>query len=992
MTTTMGWFILTGIGVLAVTTGVAAGLARASASLRHLVWASGLLAALAVACFELSGIEVAVPLPGGWALPALSEGNSPHSAPTGEHATDGVAQVRMADGHVAASGSLGGDRHSGERPRIAVADRAGAVTLRPANPPTSATEPGPSEPTSERASRNVLPASAVVSSALPALVWGLGAIALLGCTFLGHVRAWRMTVRGGTRPAPSAARRFASICVELGIRRPVRLLVTPDLDVPATWGLMRPTVMLPTHYETWSSETLERVLLHELAHVRRGDCRTFLVGEVARALHWMNPLAWLALRRLRAEAERACDDVVLARGEAASSYAADLVGFVRRVKLGGPLPEPVLTISDVSGLGRRVQAILDPHQARGSVSRRTVLATATLALVLSFASTAVVPVASAQERPEASHGPSVTVRVEPAPEPRRRAVVLGEGSRVRPVEPTMEPKGGAGPAAPEPRAALSLSGEVVVEPVDEPRPTIATAWRHLGDLSIRWAAPVPSVAPAQSLELCVFRGDGSRSSSTNVDEDVVSIRWETDDCRVDIDMRGEIDFLPDDSGIASMGRGARFEVEEREGRAQRRARFEGTAQGLERKYWVDGSEVAWSEEADRWIADVLPEIFRHTTINAEARVRRMLDEGGPDRVFREVASIRSDHVSRRYLELLIENGSLSEADYVRVIEHAGALDSDHSAGELLLTVVETAGLRDAFQEPLLRAATGIESDHQKGRVLEALLAADLSPRQLDAVVAATRSIESDHTLSEILSDIARRGRLDVMDRQSFLEAMASIESDHSTGVVLDAFLDAGPLEDDDLDRVLALTEGIDSDHQRSEILQRVAREYPLDGAQADAYLQSASRIESDHEMAVTAIAILERRDIDGDQLDLVLRMTRSIDSDHQRATVLRAIMDGRDLDAEAVAGVLRAASDMDSDSNLAETLSFLAEDERLDDAGVRAVLETAASIDSDHQLASVMTELASRYPIEGPTRTLYQELADGMSRHQRDQVLAALVR
>ena len=88
--------------------------------------------------------------------------------------------------------------------------------------------------------------------------------------------------------------------------------------------------------------------------------------------------------------------------------------------------------------------------------------------------------------------------------------------------------------------------------------------------------------------------------------------------------------MPDDSGIASVGRGARFEVEEKVGGDRRRARFEGTAQGLEQTCWVDGSEVAWSDEADRWIAGMLPEIFRHTTSNPEARIRRMLDEGGPD--------------------------------------------------------------------------------------------------------------------------------------------------------------------------------------------------------------------------------------------------------------------------------------------------------------------------------------------------------------------------
>ncbi|NIR79340.1 MAG: energy transducer TonB, partial [Gemmatimonadetes bacterium] len=61
---------------------------------------------------------------------------------------------------------------------------------------------------------------------------------------------------------------------------------------------LRSTVVLPEDYGRWSSGTLDRVLLHELAHVQRRDCSAYLVGELARAIHWPNPLVWLALYRL----------------------------------------------------------------------------------------------------------------------------------------------------------------------------------------------------------------------------------------------------------------------------------------------------------------------------------------------------------------------------------------------------------------------------------------------------------------------------------------------------------------------------------------------------------------------------------------------------------------------------------------------------------------------------------------------------------------------
>jgi beta-lactamase regulating signal transducer with metallopeptidase domain len=61
------------------------------------------------------------------------------------------------------------------------------------------------------------------------------------------------------------------------------------------------------------------VLLHELSHAKRLDCAARLVGQLACAVYWFNPLAWLALTWLQAESERACDDLVLRAGTKALS-------------------------------------------------------------------------------------------------------------------------------------------------------------------------------------------------------------------------------------------------------------------------------------------------------------------------------------------------------------------------------------------------------------------------------------------------------------------------------------------------------------------------------------------------------------------------------------------------------------------------------------------------------------------------------------------------
>ena len=72
---------------------------------------------------------------------------------------------------------------------------------------------------------------------------------------------------------------LAEIARQYGIRRPVSLLVASGTTIPATWGLRRPVILLPIEAVDWPPDRLRAVLLHELAHVARGD---FLVQTLAR--------------------------------------------------------------------------------------------------------------------------------------------------------------------------------------------------------------------------------------------------------------------------------------------------------------------------------------------------------------------------------------------------------------------------------------------------------------------------------------------------------------------------------------------------------------------------------------------------------------------------------------------------------------------------------------------------------------------------------------
>lgn len=217
-------------------------------------------------------------------------------------------------------------------------------------------------------------------------VWLVGAGLICLRTLVGMARA-----RRGARRAQVLADEWIQSRVEeirryLRVRRQIRILVSDDQEMPITWGVLRPVILLPSGAVAWGAKSfgkLDAVLVHETAHIARWDALSQAVARLAVAMLWFNPLFWIAARRARFERERACDDAVLAMGARPAEYAGHLVAVVR--SLAGPaaaLPHG-LAMARRSQLERRIDAILDERVNRRGVSGASLLlAFALVALML----------------------------------------------------------------------------------------------------------------------------------------------------------------------------------------------------------------------------------------------------------------------------------------------------------------------------------------------------------------------------------------------------------------------------------------------------------------------------------------------------------------------------------------------------------------------------------------------------------------------------------
>lgn len=100
---------------------------------------------------------------------------------------------------------------------------------------------------------------------------------------------------------------------ESGIVGPVRLLQSPAVKSPCLLGALQPRLIVPPEFpQSFSQEEMRLVFLHELGHLRRGDLLWNWLLEVARAVHWFNPVVWVVDNKMREDREEACDADALA--------------------------------------------------------------------------------------------------------------------------------------------------------------------------------------------------------------------------------------------------------------------------------------------------------------------------------------------------------------------------------------------------------------------------------------------------------------------------------------------------------------------------------------------------------------------------------------------------------------------------------------------------------------------------------------------------------
>ena len=120
-------------------------------------------------------------------------------------------------------------------------------------------------------------------------------------------------------------------CGTMKVNGKIGLKVSANAASPAVCGLFRPVILVPENLApTLGAGHLRTVLLHELAHIKRGDLWVNLAQTILQIIYFYNPLLWLANCVIRRVREQAVDEAVqVAMGEKAKQYPETLVNVAK---------------------------------------------------------------------------------------------------------------------------------------------------------------------------------------------------------------------------------------------------------------------------------------------------------------------------------------------------------------------------------------------------------------------------------------------------------------------------------------------------------------------------------------------------------------------------------------------------------------------------------------------------------------------------------------
>jgi beta-lactamase regulating signal transducer with metallopeptidase domain len=391
------------------------------------------------------------------------------------------------------------------------------------------------------------------------------------------------------------------------------------------------------------------------------------------------------------------------------------------------------------------------------------------------------------------------------------------------------------------------------------------------------AAPAPQPAAQKEQHAVAKTKKDDFSFSVHEDDSVVngsvnghdmtSISMSDAEHKFTAKVDGKIAIATDETDVASLSAGGTAKFEETRAGTTRRIELASRADKLERRYFINGAEQPYDDNARKFMAVATLELVR-SGIGAEARAKRLYASGGAKGVLDEIDHVHSDYVRGIYLKLLADMGKMRSAELDRAIQIAGAMESDYSRRQALSALFDTQALDAASQVTFLHQSLNFSSDYERAELL----------------VGAEPHLANTPEV-----------------RQAWLDAALGVKSDYERRRTLQSMLTGDRLDDAQLARVIQASDSMDSDYEHRELLVAAVHQARDVNALAPAYTRAAQGLKSDYEHKEALLALINAGTLGSSGADAVLAAAAQIQSSYECREVLIALARVMPKDANLIA-------------------------------------------------------------------------------------------
>jgi len=191
----------------------------------------------------------------------------------------------------------------------------------------------------------------------------LGAVLIAGVAArliwlaMGYSRLYRW--RREARPLDS----HHAVIQLSGAAAPPKMYLSTEISAPVTFGLLRPTILLPERWLRLEPQLQSAIVCHECLHVRRRDWAFHVAEEIIRAALWFHPAIWWLIAEIRLAREQVIDGMVIRLTGARGPYVEALLAFAG---VESDSLVPAAAFSPRHHLTRRISSIFEEVSVKKS--------------------------------------------------------------------------------------------------------------------------------------------------------------------------------------------------------------------------------------------------------------------------------------------------------------------------------------------------------------------------------------------------------------------------------------------------------------------------------------------------------------------------------------------------------------------------------------------------------------------------------------------------